>query len=66
MIELEIKIAPKVRVQLRFWDELKEVRVKPHLKDHKSNSITKARFLLEVQDHTLSRVTGSKNGEMPL
>lgn len=66
MIELEIEIAPKVRVQLRFWDELKKVRVKLHLNDHKSKSITKARFPIEVQDHTLSRVTGSKNGEMPL
>jgi len=61
VIEFEIKIAPKIRVQLRLWNEVKKIRIKPHLGSVKSCFLRRYRLT-----RTLSRVTGSKNGEMPL
>lgn len=31
VIELEVKITPKFRVQLRLWNQFKKIRIKPHL-----------------------------------
>lgn len=62
-LKLVLEISPKVSVELFLRDEFEKVRVESHLSFEREYTVCGQS---NDRCNTLSRVTGSRNGEMPL